>query len=303
MAKFADNHTFYYLSTLGDFRENFPEDHRPSWIKITTITMVSKFLQEIDVPKLKNHYMCSECRPKYQLNPRHQRCSVCQSINIKIKIKGSTFDGFEWRMKDNIFYNQITLGYTDQYSTKSVKVFPNGSVQVAGCSDLFDCSRVIKQLNFILNEILGINTPSDAFKIVMINTNFSLNYNINLMETMRIFSENKLFASVTFDPDKYSAVKIKFKPAENMKQVTTSIFSTGKIIVTGAETLKEIAFAYNIINQHINANKEVIKVSKTLITDVFDTIYGYNIEECIKHLRKNGYHPWHFTRSNVPINF
>jgi TATA-box binding protein (TBP) (component of TFIID and TFIIIB) len=303
MAEFADTHTFNYLSTLGDFRDNFPEDHRPSWVKITTITIISKFQQEIDIPKLRNHYMCAECRPKYLLNPKHDRCLACQSINIKIRTKGSTSDGFEWKMKDNTFYNQITLGYVDQYSTKSVKVFPNGSVQVAGCSDLIDCRRVIKQLTFILNKILEIEIPSSAFIVVMINTNFSLNYNINLMETMRIFSENKLFASVTFEPDRYSAVKIKFKPSENMKQVTTSIFSTGKIIVTGARTLKEIVFAYNIINQHINAHKEVIKVSRTLVTDVFDTVYGYKIEDCIKHLREHGYQPWHFTRSNVPINF
>jgi TATA-box binding protein (TBP) (component of TFIID and TFIIIB) len=108
---------------------------------------------------------------------------------------------------------------------------------------------------------------------------------------------------VTFDPDRYSAVKIKFKPAENMKQVTTSIFSTGKIIVTGAETLKEIAFAYNVINQHIYANRMAIKVTKTTNIDVFDMVYGYNIDDCISHILKKGYTPWHFTRSNVPINF
>jgi TATA-box binding protein (TBP) (component of TFIID and TFIIIB) len=162
---------------------------------------------------------------------------------------------------------------------------------------------VIKQLTFILNTVLEIEIPSNEFRVVMINTNFSLNYNINLVETVRIFGENKVFASVTFEPDRYSAVKIKFKPSENMKQVTASIFSTGKIIVTGAETLKEIAFAYNIINQHINAHKDVIKVSKTVVTDVFDTIYGYNIEDCVRHLGKAGYIPWHFTRLNAPINF
>jgi TATA-box binding protein (TBP) (component of TFIID and TFIIIB) len=123
------------------------------------------------------------------------------------------------------------------------------------------------------------------------------------METSRVFSENSLFSSVTFDPDRYSAVKIKFKPAADMKQVTTSIFSTGKIIVTGAETLKEIAFAYNVINHHINMHKSVVKVSKTVVTDVFETMYGYKVEDCIKHLEKEGYSPWHFTRINAPIKF
>jgi TATA-box binding protein (TBP) (component of TFIID and TFIIIB) len=206
-------------------------------------------------------------------------------------------------LKPTTFYNQVTLGYTDEYSTKSVKVFPNGSVQVAGCSDLFDCRNVIKQLTFILSTLLEVDIPSNGFRVVMINTNFSLNYNINLMETARIFGESSVFTSVTFDPDRYSAVKIKFKPAENMKQVTTSIFSTGKIIVTGAETLKEIAFAYNIINHHINMHRDRVKVSKTVVTDVFDTMYGYKVDECIKHLDKAGYSPWVFTRMNAPINF
>jgi TATA-box binding protein (TBP) (component of TFIID and TFIIIB) len=269
--------------SIGHFRESFPEDHRPSWVKITTITIISKFLQDIDIQKLRNHFQ--------------------EVGSVKIRAKGSDFDGFEWKLKPTTFYNQITLGYTDQYSTKSVKVFPNGSVQIAGCSDLFDCKGVIKQLSFILGSILEVDIPSNGFRVVMINTNFSLNYNINLMETARIFGESSVFTSVTFDPDRYSAVKIKFKPAENMKQVTTSIFSTGKIIVTGAETLKEIAFAYNIINHHINMNRDRVKVSKTVVTDVFDTMYGYKVDECIKHLDKAGYSPWVFTRMNAPINF
>ena len=281
--RFADNHTFSYLMSIGHFRQGFPEEHRPSWVKITTITIISKFLQDVDIQKLRNWFQ--------------------ERGSIKIRIKGSESEGFEWKLKPTTFYNQVTLGYTDQYSTKSIKVFPNGSVQVAGCSDLFDCRNVIKQLTFILNNILETEIPSNGFRVVMINTNFSLNYNINLMETARIFGANPLFADVRFDPDRYSAVKIKFRPADNMKQVTTSIFSTGKIIVTGAETLKEIAFAYNVINHHINMHKERIKVSKTVVTDVFDTMYGYNIEDCIEHLRKEGHAPWLFTRVNAPINF
>ena len=289
MSKFAENHTFNYLATLNEFRKSYPEDHRPSWVKITTITITSKNLinKQIDLKKLRTTFK-----------------------NTKIRVKGSSFEGFEWEMKPadpnkKDMYNQLTLGYTDQYSKKSIKVFSNGSIQVAGCSNLFDCTQIIKQLILLLNTYLDLEIPLEksSFKVAMINSNFSLNYNINLMETSRIFFENKMFTDVEFNPDNYSAVKIKFKPAEDMKEVTTSIFSTGKIIVTGAETLKEIAFAYNIINQHINSHKEQIKVSKTVITDVFDTVYGYNIEDCIKYVTEKGYTPWNFTRTNAPINF
>ena len=136
---------------------------------------------------------------------------------------------FEWVLNPTSFYNQVTIGYTDAYSTKSVKVFPNGSIQVAGCSDLYDCRRVIKQLTFLIKTVLDLDElQTEGIRVVMINTNFSLNYSINLVETARLFGADPSFLSVTFDPDRYSAVKIKFVPAVGMKQVTVSMFSTGK---------------------------------------------------------------------------
>ena len=280
------NTSFSYALTLDKFRNEIEEKHRPSWVKITTITMVSKFLGDIDIPKFRNRLT--------ELGP------------IFIKTSSSTsFKGFEWKYKPSTkFYNQITLGYTDNYSTKSIKVFPNGSIQVAGCNGLFDCSLVIKQLIFILKNVLDIKTdiPSTSFRVVMINTNFSLNYNINLIALFRHFSSESLF-NVTFDPDRYSAVKIKFKPASDMKQVTVSIFSTGKIIVTGAQTLKEIAYAYNIINRHIISGADKIKVSPTEIKEVFNIFMGYPMEDLVSHLKKIGFKPWLTNDTNYQINF
>jgi TATA-box binding protein (TBP) (component of TFIID and TFIIIB) len=107
---------------------------------------------------------------------------------------------------------------------------------------------------------------------------------------------------VSFEPDRYSAVKIKFKPSHEMKEITCSIFSTGKIIITGAETLKEIAFAYNIINHHINENEQ-IRVSRTNDTDIFDVYLGYKCEPFVKKLREKGFHSWMLTIKNNQINF
>ena len=122
------NTTFSYILTLDEFRKKFPKEHKPSWVKITTITMISKFVNPIDIHTLRDRLT--------KLGP------------LKINAKGSS-KPFEWELKTTKFYNQITLGYTDEYSTKSIKLFPNGSIQVAGCSDLFDCNRVIKQIIFL----------------------------------------------------------------------------------------------------------------------------------------------------------
>ena len=279
------NNSFSYLLTLDEFRKELPEETRPSWIKITTITMVSSFIQEIDIKKLRGVFENMD--------------------SLKLKRSGTNDEGgFEWKLKPTTFYNQVTLTYHDKYSTKSVKVFPNGSIQVAGCCDLFDCKRIITQLTYMFKTILGmdVQVPVDSFRVVMINSNFSLNYNINLMKVAQHFENYSDIFKVSFEPDRYSAVKIKFKPAQDMKEITTSIFSTGKIIITGAETLKEIAFAYNVINQHINEEPQ-IRVSPTTETDVFDTFLGYKCEPMIGHLRKKGFHSWLQTITNRQINF
>lgn len=277
------NNTFSYVLTLDEVRSAIPEEFRPSWVKITTITMVSTLTDKVDIHKFRD---------------RMEKLG-----SVKLRMSSSKSGGFEWKLKPTTFYNQVTLGYQDAYSTKSVKVFPNGSIQVAGCSDLFDCKRIITQLIFLLKNILQLEKEISAndFRIVMINTNFSLNKFINLFEVAEHFGTNENF-NVSFDPDRYSAVKVKFKPAADMKEVTTSIFSTGKIIVTGAETLKEIAFAYNIINRFLNL-KPSIYVQDSPTKDLFNIFMGYKIDSWIKKLRADSFESWIPTKTNMQINF
>lgn len=87
-----------------------------------------------------------------------------------------------------------------------------------------------------------------------------------------------------------------------MKEITTSIFGTGKIIITGAETLKEIVFAYNIINQHIN-DCPAIRVSKVDVSDDFNDYFGYNMDDAIKKIKDMGVESWTNTITNRQINF
>jgi len=281
------NNTFSYLLSLDEFRSDIPEEIRPSWVKLTTITMISSFKKDIDINKIRRVFT--------EISP------------IRIRKKGGKNENaHEWSLKPTSFYNQITLCYTDSYSTKSIKVFPNGSIQVAGCTDLFNCKHVIKQLSFIFRLCLGKDyiAPIETFRVVMINSNFSLNWNINLMKTADHFESCEGLFKVSFEPDRYSAVKVKFKPAEDMKEVTASIFSTGKVIITGAETFKEIAFAYNIINQHINTNPSirVAPVAPEKV-EVFDTLSGRNVNHMIDKLREMGIKSWKQTITNRQINF
>ncbi len=269
--------TFEYIQSLSKIRKGFTGGDLPdpSWVRITTITMCSKFLEDIDLPKFRENFKKLE--------------------TVTVRRKGSKFGGFEWRMADTAFYNQVTIGYRDAYSRKSIKIFPNGSIQVAGCSDLFDCRRILRQLSFILKVVLGRDhdIPVDEVDIKMINTNFSLNSSVNLNKIIMALgaanpSSGKQMPygkfKVTYDPDRYSAVKVKFVPGEGMKQVTASIFSTGKIIVTGAQTLTEIAQAYSILNQNLRVPAIYVKTVNT--PETFDTILGAKFDEWVAVLER-----------------
>lgn len=280
------NNTFSYFLTLNEFRERLKQEHpeiEPSWIKLTTITMISQFKRGINIQFLKDFF---------------------EEYELKLARKGKEKRKFIWRMKNTTFYNQISLVYEDYHSTKSIKVFPNGSIQVAGCADLFDCKRVIKQLSCMFSRILGKEyvIPEDTFRVVMINSNFSLNKNLNLLQTAQKFES---VFKTSFEPDRYSAVKVKFRPSKDMKEITTSIFSTGKIIITGAETLKEIAFAYNIIISHILEHKKSILTTDVdpLKKEVFDIASGYSINEIIESANGLGHKSWVDTIKNKQINF
>jgi len=277
------NNTFSYLLTQDEFRSKYPDNIRPSRIKLTTITMVSSFSKPIDVNEIRSVF------------------EELKDVNLHT---GSTSNkAITWYLKPTTFYNQITLTYDDGHSTKSIKIFPNGSIQVAGCEDIFNCSYIIKSLIYILQSFdKDIVPPADTFRVVMINSNFSLNYNINLLKTTHHFENYSDIFKVSFEPDRYSAVKIKFKPAEDMKEITTSIFGTGKIIITGAETLKEIVFAYNIINEHINECSG-IRVSKVMVPDSFDYFLGYDVEKAVSKIRSLGFESWINTITNRQINF
>jgi TATA-box binding protein (TBP) (component of TFIID and TFIIIB) len=238
-----------YILSVNKFRNEIPEENRPSWIQMTTITMLSKFNCELDLDKIEKVF-------------RRIR-------KIRIRVKGSNFEGYEWRRKYTTFYNQITLVYQDQYSNKNIKLFPNGSIHVTGCASPVDCDKILSQLSLIVKLILNIQdatyTPPN---IVMINTNFSLNQSINLYKLIEKVEDDDRF-EWDYNPAQYSALKLKFKPMPEMKRVASNVFSSGEIIITGARTLKEIAYAYKVINEKIDAAVRVAKSAKPKARDMF----------------------------------
>lgn len=196
-----------------------------SHLSMTTITSTFKVDTEIDVQDLKQ---------KMKDTP------------FKIKKKGSKCgEGFVWTIKENKFFNQMTAEFVDDYSKKSIKFFPNGSIHVTGCADLIGCYRVMKQVEFCLKKYTGKTVVASDFKVLMINVNFSMNSMLNLNRVTQVSESHGCL--VSFKPEIYSAVKIKFVPGPNMKRITASVFSSGCVLITGAKTLEEITESYKFM--------------------------------------------------------
>jgi TATA-box binding protein (TBP) (component of TFIID and TFIIIB) len=190
---------------------------------VTTITSTFKIDSEIDVHTLKQRM---------------------KDEPFTIKKKGSS-DMYTWNIKENKFFNQITAEYVDEFSKKSIKFFPNGSIHVTGCADLVNCHRVMNQVKFCIKHYTGKDVSTHDFKVLMINANFTMNHMLNL-GTVSSTAE-KMDCTVSFKPEIYSAVKLKFFPGPDMKKITASVFSSGCILITGAKTLAEITASYRLL--------------------------------------------------------
>lgn len=229
----------------------------PSYLSVTTITNTFKVDTEIDIQTIKERM---------------------KEKPFVIRKKGSKDGGCIWNIKDNKFFNQITVEFKDDFSKKSIKFFPNGSIHVTGCSDLTDCHRVMAKVRFCIETYTKKPIKTFDFKILMINANFSMNHTLNLSTVSRLAENGG--CSVSFKPEIYSAVKIKFVPGANMKKITTSVFSSGCVLITGAKTLAEITASYRYMINMLQSC--CVSESKTIKN--FDSFSGISFDVWKKHL-------------------
>lgn len=227
-----------------------------SYMRITTMTIVASFGRLLDIQKIKTTF----------------RENI---INIK---------GFLWTVKENKFFNQVTIEHRNTYSKKSIKLFPNGSVHVTGCSDLDDATLVIKQICALIKMIFDDQEYNiDTYRVVMINSNFVMKYTLNLSSVIQVMKETG--HKVSFNPETYSAVKIKTEKA------TISIFCSGSIIITGAQSLNDIIETYKELLTLLPSCK--LADIQNQKTEHFDYFQGHHMNDLKAHL---------FSQSTVNVN-
>ena len=267
-------------------------------IKISTITLNCKLLIPVNMYTFAKYVeLDMDGIVGVEYGPRDDKATNRSIVPIKKK-----------KANKKSFLNQVTVranrkgARTGKYM--NIKIFRNGTLQLTGCKNMDDfydiavlimrklaAGRIIvkggvkKKVRFVpkgtkistgssetsRDAVLDICDP----KIRLINTNFSIDYNIDrkkfadiLHENHKINTTDKKFGHIDCKYNQssgHSGVHIKhhgkYTSIDNKKSCThIFVFRTGSIIMTGAKNLPQIIDAYHYIVSILNHYKNAIRI-------------------------------------------
>lgn len=185
--------------------------------------------------------------------------------NRSLFLKQTNF--LKHNVKRKAFYNQVTmLVKLRNDKIMNIKLFSNGSIQMTGCKSINDIIDTIQKVFVELRVVkaiidgdkivdkpfvssidkLDIRNLYD-FKVCMINSNFTIGFNIDRDKLYDLLIEDKIECS--YDPIIHACVNIKYEHPE--KIISIFVFESGSIIITGARSCNQINDGYNFINKYL----------------------------------------------------
>jgi len=195
-------------------------------------------------------------------------------VGMKYKNEVKQTEEVNMKISEKTFNNQLTMKLKiaeDKFV--SVKIFLNGSIQIAGSKSIeqinksIECLlKILKKRYFVesLNEEIHLvesyNFAIKDFKINMINSNFYVNYKINIENLYPLITKKGVKAR--FEPLSHRCVNIKFVPDTNKdtdKPISIFVFESGSIIITGARNGNNIKSAYEFITGVLDENSLTVK--------------------------------------------
>lgn len=183
------------------------------------------------------------------------------------------------------FFNQVTLHIVLD-KIINMKVFNNGGIQMTGLKSEAQGGLAIHTLISEVSQsatrdriFLDMELPSLTMtKMVMINSDFDIGFQVDRETLHREIIKMGYYSS--YEPVIYPGVNIKYYHNTNQnngicqcegpcdgkgkdgycKKITVAVFKSGKIIITGGQTMGHIHTAYAFITKFILDRKEHIKI-------------------------------------------
>jgi TATA-box binding protein (TBP) (component of TFIID and TFIIIB) len=218
------------------------------------------------------------------LNPlRISTITLCFNLNSKIFTE--KLDECYVSRNNGKFYNSFIFNWHTKYQLKtivSVKMFPNGKIQIAGLANIKSCAYIMRKVHRKCKDFYEDvkNAKICDVKIAMINSDFKINNTIDLISCIEILSNNSIqtngnFLSIVYQPIKYPAINTKiicdkylsdynehfYKHSFKKKyknRISVMIFRSGSIIITGGNDINDYLFTYKYLLNLIKINKKTL---------------------------------------------
>lgn len=239
--------------------ENIKNDLIFKKISISTMTLCCTFNTHVDLDLLADIY--------------------CENVKYKPNAKKTK----KQKEGKDCFYNSLLMNMTTKYQTPSkvsIKFFPNGKIQVAGCKTIKSCCYCIRKAyrRLIDNDCFIDNNHyiSDS-KLVMINSDFKINKTINQKYLCELLYTKKYsnFLLTIYQNSKYPAINCKFISSNKILEhanfqlkngfnkkfpgiISLLIFRSGSIIITGGNKIEDYYDAYSTIIKIFNDYPEIL---------------------------------------------
>jgi len=245
-------------------------------LRISTMTQIAEISSKINLNNLYKYLEPTDTIRYLSFGSELSKGEITKKIKKPRKDKEKKF-----------FYNQITIHIFFE-KIVNVKIFNNGRIQMTGLKSSEQGKEVIKifleEVNKLSEEykkeIFEVSNPKFTWiKTVLINSDFDLHYKVDREALHRSIIDEGYYSS--FEPCIYPGVNIKYyynKFKENngicdcekmcngkgkdntCKKITIAVFNSGKIIITGGNSIEHIEIAYNFIYNFIESRKDIIQM-------------------------------------------
>ena len=169
-------------------------------LRISTITCILETSKDIDLEKIYKSVPITDYIPFIEYG----------SDNVPKGISKKMLRKKRKKTKKKSFYNQATIHVVHDGKIMNVKLFNNGKLQITGLKKVDQGPQLVQTLIEYLQDlsVLDYDTFLVSHKLVLINSDFDIGYEINREVLHREIIEAGIYSS--YEPCIYPGVNIKY---------------------------------------------------------------------------------------------
>jgi len=230
----------------------------PAGVTVSTISFTFSLASEVDLQKTLDYL---------PLSPDEVRTVTYEGFVRTVVNRPKKAARARRRLSS--FYNCIVVEVAcpraaDAGAFLHVKVFRNGSVQVAGCREKEPTEAAVATLCALLEEtyytrkegggveehrlLRGPCRPGNL-KVNLINTTFKLGVCVHRRRLHQVLMEEGV--PTAYDTCKHTGVQVLLPVEGKTKPVTLLVFERGSVVITGAKCMAQVTAAHDFIRDFL----------------------------------------------------